>query len=39
MVTHRMKVAQQSDDVYILEKGVVTKEGELRELKSIFETV
>ena len=38
MVTHRMKVAQQSDYVYVLENGEITKEGEPSELKSILET-
>ena len=38
MVTHRMKVAQQSDYVYVLESGAITQEGELNELQSILET-
>lgn len=37
MVTHRMKVAQQSDYVYLLENGVITEEGEPSELQSILE--
>jgi ATP-binding cassette subfamily B protein len=38
MVTHRMKVAQQSDYVYLLENGAITKEGEPSKLQSILET-
>jgi ATP-binding cassette subfamily B protein len=37
MVTHRIKVAQQSDYVYLLENGAITKEGEPSELQSILE--
>ena len=38
MVTHRMKVARQSDYVYVLEGGAITKEGEPSQLRSILET-
>jgi ATP-binding cassette subfamily B protein len=38
MVTHRMKVARQSDYVYVLENGAIAKEGEPNELQSILET-
>ena len=38
MVTHRKKVAQQSDNVYILENGVITEEGVPHQLQSILET-
>ncbi len=38
MVTHRMKVALQSDYVYVLESGAITKAGEPSELQSILET-
>ncbi|MEM0941963.1 MAG: peptidase domain-containing ABC transporter [Bacteroidota bacterium] len=38
MVTHRMKVAQESDYVYFLENGEIIREGKPTELQSIFET-
>lgn len=37
MVTHRMKVAQQSDYIYMLEKGEITREGKPNELQSFLE--
>jgi len=38
MVTHRMKVAQHSDYIYLLENSEITREGEPTELNSILET-
>jgi ABC-type transport system involved in cytochrome bd biosynthesis fused ATPase/permease subunit len=38
-VTHRMKVAQRSDYIYMLENGEITKEGKPSKLQSILETV
>ena len=38
MVTHRMKVAQQSDYVYLLENGKIMQEGKPEELKALLET-
>ena len=37
MVTHRMKVAERSDYVYLLEHGRITQEGTPTKLNYIFE--
>lgn len=39
MVTHRMKVAQQSDYVYVLENGEITQHGQPSQLQSLLEIV
>lgn len=39
MVTHRIKVAQQSDYIYVLENGEIVREGTPVELQAFLETI